>query len=915
MQPQTRALALVVQRQWQQLITQAAKSPQWAGTFLTQSRQLLVRVRQWHHLLAQLPRTAQRRLQRRLKLSLAGAALALAIGQPTLVYAATITVGTTAPTVAVDSVCSLIEAIINANDDAQTHLDCATGDGADTINLSGNTYTLTAPYLDAAGLPVITSEITIAGAGATIEREAGSDPFTILYVTDSGALTLEHTTITGGEYLYAGGIYNAGDLTLTNSTVSTNTAYAIGGGILNTGILTLTNSTVSGNTVQGLGGGIANKGYLTLTNSIVSGNTSLYGVGGGLFNYRSEPPTSRASHQAARRSRRGVVAAQQTQRFQQSGFFDDANGQITLIDSQVVENSADMDGGGIFNGAGTLTLTNTQILTNTAVNCCGGGIYNAAGPLTITDSTISGNVSANLGGGLYTYLGDVALTNSTVMTNTAYHGGGLASAYATVTLVDSDVIDNEALRDGGGIDSYGGSIILENSEIRDNRAAQDGGGINTFSSVVTISSSRITGNHASEYGGGMASDQTAVIAENSTIANNTAGYSGGAIYLDSGSLTIDNSTISTNTATLNAGALGIVASTLSLNNSTLSGNEALGDGGALFATGTIANVSIDSSTIALNRADRGGGFFHGDNTTNNLSRSLVTGNYATSGGHEIYDSVVGATVADAQNLFGESSQSNSTAFTNFTPGSSDISATSDGTFPTALATILNPTLADNGGETLTHALVSGSPAMDAAGDGTLDTDQRGVTRPQGTADDIGAVEAKSLNGSGSVVQTAITAIYNATPQSCPAVGGSFAIHTVTPTLKNNTGLPFTELFFRVKALEYTAPQAGQTPKLCNATTVVDDGGVGSMLAIANSSLPGGDDTFNPDDELTQAFLVGLPVRAQYRIFVDLFSSTASAASIDNGDELFLGTFLLEFSASGELISKSHIHFLPLIAQP
>jgi hypothetical protein len=50
-------------------------------------------------------------------------------------------------------------------------------------------------------------------------------------------------------------------------------------------------------------------------------------------------------------------------------------------------------------------------------------------------------------------------------------------------------------------------------------------------------------------------------------------------------------------------------------------------------------------------------------------------------------------------------------------------------------------LADNGGPTLTHALLAGSPAIDAADDGICPaTDQRGVTRPQGAACDVGAYE-------------------------------------------------------------------------------------------------------------------------------------------------------------------------------
>ena len=49
-------------------------------------------------------------------------------------------------------------------------------------------------------------------------------------------------------------------------------------------------------------------------------------------------------------------------------------------------------------------------------------------------------------------------------------------------------------------------------------------------------------------------------------------------------------------------------------------------------------------------------------------------------------------------------------------------------------------LADNGGDTLTHALLPGSPAIDAGGDCDEPFDQRGVKRPQGIACDIGGYE-------------------------------------------------------------------------------------------------------------------------------------------------------------------------------
>ena len=157
-----------------------------------------------------------------------------------------------------DGKCSLVEAIINANNDAATYADCVAGSGADTITLPTNaTFDYSTTYGSTAALPNVTSTITIEGNGSTIQRTGGPE-FRILDVYSGGDLTLNHATISGGD-------------------VSTS---SVGGGILVvTGALTLNYSTVSGNKAF-FGGGIYNNhGTVTLSNhSMVSGN---YATGSG----------------------------------------------------------------------------------------------------------------------------------------------------------------------------------------------------------------------------------------------------------------------------------------------------------------------------------------------------------------------------------------------------------------------------------------------------------------------------------------------------------------------------------------------------------------------------------------------------------------------------------------------------------
>jgi Ca2+-binding RTX toxin-like protein len=144
---------------------------------------------------------------------------------------------------------------------------------------------------------------------------------------------------------------------------------------------------------------------------------------------------------------------------------------------------------------------------------------------------------------------------------------------------------------------------------------------------------------------------------------------------------------------------------------------------------------MNQSTITGNTAGIGGGGISGYNAS--LHRSLVSGNTAPSD-PEIsgYFTNFDVFYADASNIFGHDGNA---GVSGLTPGPTDIVPNEP------LSAILEPTLAPNGGPTLTHALVPGSPAINASpADGNcLPTDQRGVSRPQGAACDIGAFELES----------------------------------------------------------------------------------------------------------------------------------------------------------------------------
>ena len=299
---------------WESQIKEADKTARLADTFKHCGNELFGRFATRYAELRALPRSARRALQRRLASSselsailpqnlqqggrqlqhrmawsLAGAAFLLTLGQGP-VTAATITVTTSDPSIIADGQCSLIEAIINANNDAATHGDCAAGNGADTIVLPSNTdVMLSAAYVNTyiggvAGLPIITSRITIEGNGAMIARQGDAPAFGLMLVANSGDLTLQSVTLSGGSSSgRGGGVFNYGRLRIKESTISGNTAN-VGGGTYNWyGNLTIQNSTVAGNTADQEGGGVNNHaGTVTIENSTISGNTA--NVGGGLRN-------------------------------------------------------------------------------------------------------------------------------------------------------------------------------------------------------------------------------------------------------------------------------------------------------------------------------------------------------------------------------------------------------------------------------------------------------------------------------------------------------------------------------------------------------------------------------------------------------------------------------------------------------
>jgi predicted outer membrane repeat protein len=204
-----------------------------------------------------------------------------------------------AATIIVDeTTCTLVDAVTAANLDAATG-GCPAGSGPDTIELTVD-VTLTTVNNHAVdcdnGLPAVMSEITVEGGGFTIDRDAAAPPFRFFAVEANGKLTLNELTLRDGEsndYYHGGAIGNEGILVIENSTLTDNhVPYGWGGAISNCcdgpQTVTLTNVTISDNTAFFYGGAICNmSGTVTLTNSILSGNGANL-VGGNLYSHNGD---------------------------------------------------------------------------------------------------------------------------------------------------------------------------------------------------------------------------------------------------------------------------------------------------------------------------------------------------------------------------------------------------------------------------------------------------------------------------------------------------------------------------------------------------------------------------------------------------------------------------------------------------
>jgi len=306
----------------------------------------------------------------------------------------------------------------------------------------------------------------------------------------------------------------------------------------------------------------------------------------------------------------------------------------------------------------------------------------------------------------------------------------------TITLTSGELLISEDLTiNGPGIFS----IIVSGNHA--SRVFEIAGGVTAMISGLTISDGNASSGNNGNNGGGIFNQGTLTLT-NIVLSGNSALGGGGGLY-SQGTFTIINSTISGNSGGGGGGGINSLG-TDTIIGSTLSGNSGDSGGGGIFKA-TANTLTIINSTLSGNSTGGSGGGINIFNGTVKISFTTLSGNSAAAGG-----GIFSSTTTFIKNSIFANSPSGGNFLNAGTANTSGVNYSTDNSFAgftqvTPAQLNLGP-LQDNGGLTQTHALQPGSVAIDAAPtctdvDGNpVNTDQRGVGRPQGSACDVGAFE-------------------------------------------------------------------------------------------------------------------------------------------------------------------------------
>ncbi|WP_291156868.1 choice-of-anchor Q domain-containing protein [Gemmatimonas sp. UBA7669] len=561
----------------------------------------------------------------------------------------------------------------------------------------------------------------------------------------SGSLTLDSVTVTNNRALSSnaglgGGIMADGEarLIVSNSTISDNVAAVSGGGFnvrapAEAGIV---NSIISGNRAPGGAGLEGNSPAYVLSEVIIENNiASQRGGAALLFGGKYTQTGGAMRNNYAGRSGGGAM-----------NLITDA--EIALANVAITGNRADTSGnGGAIAGSGNamLTITGGSMSGNRAAVVGGALAFSSGRPSTLTNVAIADNEAGQGGGGVFIAASaNVSISGGSISTNRAAvgGGGGVYTDNSTTLLQNVTMTGNTAVQSGGAVLGLtGGTVTMRNVVAEENRGLN--GGAFGFNGPITIviEGGRVQRNQATAVGGGLwKAGQTALTVTGTEFIENTAATQGGGLQLvaPGAPATLRGLLLRGNTATGASGG-GITAGVnTTIENSTFVGNSApAAIGGGVFSA-SLANTVIRNSTFSGNSAVTGGGV--AATGAASIINSTFVGNTATDYGAGIGTNNAGAlTVTNlvlSNNRIGQNAGDCGRGGTStITSSGGNVNGdTTCTTFTQASdrrnATVgVSASLANNGGGTLTHALLEGSAAINAGVASACPvTDQRGFAR-------------------------------------------------------------------------------------------------------------------------------------------------------------------------------------------
>jgi len=597
-----------------------------------------------------------------------------------------------------------------------------------------------------------------------------------VYIAATDSPVLTDIVVTNNTAVRGGGMYIAGSLTLTDTCFIGNAASVDGGGVYQGavgGTITLVGGCLEQNTALGQvssnGGGAYAAGNMVLSGTLVTDNSASRGGGGVFVSYIAVLTNATVLSNTAGQWGGGLYQNFFNDYTQITGGRFESNRTITTTDSS--------RGGGLFSSSRAI-ISGTQVISNSAV-ARGGGIYLAT-PSVLTNVLVISN-TAGYGGGVYytdhtsgVYTGAVRVYGGRIERNraTTADGGGLYSTKSMV-LSDTVVLNNGAVRSGGGV-YVAYTATLYQPQIIGNIAG-DGGGLYQYQPVARIDVGGGTFEHnvATSSGGGLYVRGSGAFTQ-TTILTNTSGSDGGGLLVRLQALLHDVAVIG-NQAGRSCGGLyqsqddgggAIILGGLFDSNVALAPSSTYYGGGGLCVFGETTITATQLTRNVSAGSGRGGGGLYAERGVR-IVNALFAGNTATNGAgiylrgsagsrELLHLTIVSGTVGSgsAVYVYGGTTGITNTIIVSHTIGvfaANGAAAAIDGVLWSG--NTANTGTAGTGHITVNHAhaaeptfavdgyhLTATSPAIDRGVDSNIAVDIDGETRPQSWLYDLGADE-------------------------------------------------------------------------------------------------------------------------------------------------------------------------------